>query len=230
MRRSFGYLPEERGLYPGVPVREQIVYFARLHGLPTSLASSRVDAMLERLGLQQYAARPAGELSKGNQQKVQIACAALHEPPLLVLDEPFSGLDIPNAEAVLALLREIQSRGTAVILSSHQMWQLETLCDTFSIVAGGETRLNGTLADMRNEWTTRVLRVEPPSVKLDLTLAAFGFEKLPAEGMLAYRVPAGIDRAAVLRRLVAVDDVIAFECLEPSLEEIYLGVTRTPAP
>ncbi len=228
-RRFFGYLPEERGLYAKVPVREQIVYFGRLHGLDAREAGRRAGAMLERLGLAAHASRPAGELSKGNQQKVQLACAVVHEPPLLVLDEPFSGLDIPNAEIVLGLLRDIQSRGTTLILSSHQLWQLEDLCDAFCIIAGGATRLHGTLAELRAGWGTRVLAVAPDGPALRTVLDQSHYDALPAPaGTLRYRIPATTDRAALLRRLVAAGDVVAFECLEPPLAEIYLDATQAP--
>ena len=103
-RRHFGYLPEERGIYGKMKVREQIAYFGKLHGLREPDLSKRVDRWIERLGLSVYADRPCGELSKGNQQKVQVACAAVHAPQLLVLDEPFSGLDPVNADVLLAVL------------------------------------------------------------------------------------------------------------------------------
>src|SRR5579872_2045979 len=115
MRRIFGYLPEERGLYGKMKVREHIVYFGRLHGVRNPELGTRVDRWIERLGLGAYADRPCAELSKGNQQKVQVACAAVHEPQLLVLDEPFSGLDPINADVLLSILNEMKARGTTLV-------------------------------------------------------------------------------------------------------------------
>ena len=225
VRRRFGYLPEERGLYGKLKVREQIAYFGRLHGIASPDDERRADAWIERLGLGEYAARPCAELSKGNQQKVQVACAALHEPELLVLDEPFSGLDPVNAQVLLETLRSLQRGGTSLIMSSHQMWQLEDLCDAFCVIAGGTVRASGTLAQLRAGWPTRVVEVDPATDELRRVLEATpGARALPPpeSGALAYEVPADADPAALLRRLVGAGDVTRFERVEPSLRDIYL--------
>lgn len=224
IRRRFGYLPEERGLYGKMKVREQIAYFGRLHGLVEPEISRRVDRWIEQLGLQQYVNRPAAELSKGNQQKVQLACSAVHEPELLVLDEPFSGLDPVNADMLLATLRDLKARGTTLVLSSHQMWQLEQLCDEFCIITGGETRVSGTLAQLRQAWQTRVVRVEPDSPALRRVFAEIGEARIVGaeRGALDVEVPRQTDLPSLLRSLVAVDGLTRFEALEPSLHDIYV--------
>jgi ABC-2 type transport system ATP-binding protein len=232
VRRRFGYLPEERGLYGKLRVRDQIAYFGRLHGVAPPEDMRRADAWIQRLGLQDYANRPCAELSKGNQQKVQVACAALHQPELLVLDEPFSGLDPVNAEILLDVLRQLQSTGTTLILSSHQMWQLEDLCDRFCIIAHGEVRATGTLTELRATWPTRVVEVEPADEALRAVLDATPTARaLPSTGRptLAYEVPADADTAALLRRLVAAGHVTRFARVEPSLQEIYLRVIGAAA-
>ncbi len=223
-RRHFGYLPEERGIYGKMKVREQIAYFGKLHGLRDPDLSKRVDSWIERLGLSVYADRPCGELSKGNQQKVQVACASVHGPQLLVLDEPFSGLDPVNADVLLSLLNELKDNGTTLILSSHQMWQLEDLCKRFCIIAGGANRVDGTLAELRSAWPTRVVRVAPASDSLRSLLERVdGATALThADGAIDYQVPATTDFAGLLRTLVAAAPVIQFEAIEPSLTEIYL--------
>ncbi len=223
-RRHFGYLPEERGIYGKMKVREQIAYFGKLHGLRDPDLSKRVDSWIERLGLSVYADRPCGELSKGNQQKVQVACASVHGPQLLVLDEPFSGLDPVNADVLLSLLNELKDNGTTLILSSHQMWQLEDLCKRFCIIAGGANRVDGTLAELRSAWPTRVVRVAPASDSLrSLLKRVDGATALThADGAIDYQVPATTDFAGLLRTLVAAAPVIQFEAIEPSLTEIYL--------
>jgi len=205
-RRHFGYLPEERGIYGKMKVREQIAYFGKLHGLREPALSKAADAWIERLGLGLYADRPCSELSKGNQQKVQVACAAVHAPQLLVLDEPFSGLDPVNADILLAVLNDLKQNGTALILSSHQMWQLEEICSRFCIIAGAANRADGSLAELRAQWPTRVVRIE------------YANGQAPAE----HEVAANTDYAAMLRQLVAEGPVTKFEVLEPSLHEIYL--------
>ncbi|MGB6985258.1 MAG: ATP-binding cassette domain-containing protein [Candidatus Aquilonibacter sp.] len=223
-RRHFGYLPEERGIYGKMKVREQIAYFGKLHGLREPDLSKRVDSWIDRLGLSIYADRPCGELSKGNQQKVQVACASVHGPQLLVLDEPFSGLDPVNADVLLTVLNELKDNGTTLILSSHQMWQLEDLCKRFCIIAGGANRVDGTLAELRSAWPTRVVRVAPASDSLRSLLERVdGATALThADGAIDYQVPATTDFAGLLRTLVAAAPVTQFEAIEPSLTEIYL--------
>jgi ABC-2 type transport system ATP-binding protein len=225
VRRRFGYLPEERGLYGKLKVREQIAYFGRLHGVMPPNDTKRADTWIERLGLGDYANRPCAELSKGNQQKVQVACAALHEPELLVLDEPFSGLDPVNAETLLTVLQSLQQGGTTLILSSHQMWQIEDLCEAFCVIAGGTVRASGTLEELRTGWPTRIVEIEPLDDALRGVLdATAGARRLPEADrpVLAYEIPAAADTAALLRRLVAAGDVTRFERVDPSLRDIYL--------
>jgi ABC-2 type transport system ATP-binding protein len=224
MRVRFGYLPEERGLYGKMKVRDQIVYFGRLHGMRDPEVGQRADEWMERLEVSEYAARPCSELSKGNQQKVQVACAALHSPEFLILDEPFSGLDPVNADLLLGVLRELQQAGTTLVLSSHQMWQLEHLCTDIAIIARGEVRANGSLVQLRRDWPTRTIVVEPAQSAMQAVLAAEpGAHELPQEnGALRFSVPQGIELPALVRRLVAAGDLTRFERLEPSLQEIYL--------
>lgn len=223
-RKHFGYLPEERGIYGKMKVREQIAYFGKLHGLREPGLAGRVDKWIERLGLNAYADRPCAELSKGNQQKVQLACAAVHDPQLLVLDEPFSGLDPVNAEMLMSVLSELKAQGTTLVLSSHQMWQLEDLCTSFCIIADGENRVQGTLPELRSAFPTRLVRVAPRTGDITNILGSVaGAQPLaPLNGYADYRVPADTDFASLLRSLVAVAPVTRFEAVEPSLHEIYL--------
>jgi ABC-2 type transport system ATP-binding protein len=227
VRRSFGYLPEERGLYGKMTVRAQIAYFGRLHALSARDANARAGRWIERLQLGAYANRPSSELSKGNQQKVQVACAAVHDPAFVILDEPFSGLDPVNAELLLSVLRDLQRGGATLVLSSHQMWQIEDLCDRFCIIASGEVRAAGTLAELRAAWPTRVVEVEPATPELEAVLRAEpgASARSRQNGMLAYDVPAATDLPPLLRRLVNAGDVSRFERRDPSLNEIYLAAT-----
>jgi ABC-2 type transport system ATP-binding protein len=224
MRRRFGYLPEERGLYGRMTARDQIRFFARLHGLSERDAVARTSEWIDRLRLGTSAERPCAELSKGNQQKVQVACAAVHSPELLVLDEPFSGLDPINAQMLLGVLADLREAGTTLVLSSHQMWQLEDLCNAFCIVSGGENRVAGTLSELRERWPTRVIRVSPVSRATRRVLEAIdGARQLQTLiGAMQYEVPASTPFPEVLTRLVAVEAVTHFEVVEPSLNDIYI--------
>lgn len=222
-RRHFGYLPEERGLYGKLKVKEQIIYFARLHGLRAADAAEKADRWIADLGLTEYTERPCGELSKGNQQKVQVACAAAHDPELLILDEPFSGLDPVNAQTVYERLEALRRSGTTLVLSSHQMWQLETLCESFCIIAEGTVRAAGTLASLRATWPARTIVVQPDDQKLRDVFATLSDARVLASqnGDLRASVPRDTDFSELLRNLVAAAPVTRFEPLEPSLEEIY---------
>ena len=160
-RAKIGYLPEDRGLYKDQPVAATLEYFAALRGL-NRVESRKVSQMwIERLGLTQYAKSKLETLSKGNQQKVQIASAVLHRPALLVLDEPFSGLDPINQELMVNLIREIRSEGTTVLLSAHQLNLIERLADHVMIIAKGRQVLSGTVGEIcQGPYGGKTLRVE----------------------------------------------------------------------
>jgi len=224
VRRRFGYLPEERGLYGKMKVKDQIVYFGRLHGLGAASASQQADVWLETLGIIEFAKRACGELSKGNQQKVQLACAVLHEPDLLVLDEPFAGLDPVNAATILTCLRALAGRGTTLVLSSHQMFQIEHACRTFCIIAAGSVRESGTLAELRAAFPVRTVRVAPdlPAIRATFAAAGAGEPVVDDDGALRYELPAVTDFGALLRAAVAAGPVEEFERHEPSLSAVYL--------
>lgn len=230
-RRRFGYLPEERGLYGKMRVRDHILYFARLHGIRESDVARRTNEWIERLELQEYADRPCAELSKGNQQKVQVACAAVHHPELLVLDEPFSGLDPVNAEMLLGVFESLRAAGTTLVLSSHQMWQIERLCTEFCIVTHGRNRISGTLADLRADWPTRAVRIAPNSSAVHEVLDGVDGAKLISDGKgeATYELPPTTNGAELLRALVGVESIVAFEPLEPTLHDIYLRVIEEAA-
>jgi ABC-2 type transport system ATP-binding protein len=150
-RRRFGYMPEERGLYPKMNVAEQITYLARLHGLGPTAARNNTMTLLERLGLGERANDPVEKLSLGNQQRAQIAASLVHDPEVLVLDEPFSGLDPLAVETVQAVLKEYAARGIPVLFSSHQLDIVERLCDDLVIIANGSIRASGSRDALREE-------------------------------------------------------------------------------
>ena len=151
-RRIFGYMPEERGLYPKMKVAEQITYFGRLHGMTVRDAAASTTSLLERLDLAARSDDTVDSLSLGNQQRAQIAAALVHRPEVLVLDEPFSGLDPLGVDSVLTVLREAAFDGAPVLFSSHQLDLVERLCDDLVIIASGEIRASGSREQLRREY------------------------------------------------------------------------------
>jgi ABC-2 type transport system ATP-binding protein len=148
-RSRFGYMPEERGLYPKQQVADQLAFFGRLHGYDREAAKQRADALLERLGLTERANDRLDTLSLGNQQRVQIAAALVHDPAALVLDEPFSGLDPLAVDSMVELLREQADAGVPVLLSSHQLELVERVCDDLVILAEGRVVADGSVEQLR---------------------------------------------------------------------------------
>ncbi len=150
--RGFGYMPEERGLYPKMAIADQLAYLARLHGIDKAAAYRRAEALLERLGLAERRKDKLEALSLGNQQRVQVAAALVHSPDVLVLDEPFSGLDPLAVDEVVSVIAEHAARGIPVLFSSHQLDVVERLCDDLVIIAGGRIRVAGTRDGLREEF------------------------------------------------------------------------------
>ena len=224
-RRGFGYMPEERGLYPKMRVLEQIAYLARLHGYDRRTATERARELLEKLGLAERLNDPVDDLSLGNQQRAQIAAALVHEPEVLILDEPFSGLDPMAVDVVLGVLSEHAARGVPVLFSSHQLDVVERLCDDVVVIAGGKIRASGEkealrqrYAEPRYEITSGGdmgwLRTEPgvQVVEFDGGYALFDADEAPAQRVLR----AALDHAPVSQ----------FAPVRPRLAEIFRDIVR----
>ncbi|MCA0269163.1 MAG: ATP-binding cassette domain-containing protein [Bacteroidetes bacterium] len=159
-QRRMGYLPEERGLYRKLKVGEQLVYFGELRGLSRADARARTTRWLERLGLMDWAGKKTEELSKGMQQKVQFASALLHEPDLLILDEPFSGLDPVNAELLKTTVLEERAKGKTILFASHRMEQVEQMCDDLCLIARGRVVLAGPVREVKQRFARDVVHLE----------------------------------------------------------------------
>jgi ABC-2 type transport system ATP-binding protein len=157
---SFGYMPEQRGLYPKMKVTDQLIYFARLHGMSTKAASAAVDEWLERFGLSERAHDPVESLSHGNQQRVQLAAAMVHDPELLVLDEPFNGLDPIAVETMSVVLTELAAGGKAVVFSSHQLDLVEDICEDVAIINEGAVVVRGKVRDLKDSSPIRHLELD----------------------------------------------------------------------
>ena len=223
-RRGFGYMPEERGLYPKMRVLEHIVYLARLHGFSREDATSRATAILERLGLGERLDDNIEALSLGNQQRAQIAAALVHDPEVLILDEPFSGLDPLAVDVVAGVLQERAATGVSVLFSSHQLDVVERLCDDLVIIAGGAIRAQGSRDELRAQHASRRFELLT-SADAGWLREEPGVEVLSFDG--GYAVFEVTDDAAaqrVLRAAVERGDVAAFTPQRPSLAEIFKAV------
>jgi ABC-2 type transport system ATP-binding protein len=231
-----GYLPEERGLFEDVSVLDVLVYLSSLRGMPAREARAEAGRWLERLGLADRARHKVNTLSKGNQQKVQLAAAVLHRPALAVLDEPFSGLDPLNQELFLEQIGEMRARGAAVLLSAHQLGLVERLCDRFLLISRGRALLSGTLDEMRRSASGRsdLLRLDlrprdgasgTSSVGALLARASGHEPRIEStDGRLAAHLewPEARDLGPVLSELAGSYIVDRVEMRPPSLHEIYV--------
>ncbi|WP_448231938.1 ABC transporter ATP-binding protein [Microbacterium lacticum] len=225
-RRRFGYMPEERGLYPKMRVLDHIVYLARLHGFSKADATERAEALLVELGLGERLQDNIETLSLGNQQRAQIAAALVHDPEVLILDEPFSGLDPLAVDVVAGVLQARAANGVAVLFSSHQLDVVERLCDELVIIAGGRIRAAGSLEQLRAEHAQR--RFELISAgDLGWLRDEPGVEVVSLDGGYAL-FDADTDETAqrVLRRAVAEGAVTTFAPRHPSLAQIFKEVIQ----
>ncbi len=217
-RRTFGYLPEQRGLYPKMKIGEQLTYFARLHGLERREAESEAKSWLERLGLGGRFTSKLEELSHGNQQRVQLAVALIHQPDLLVLDEPFSGLDPMGVDEMASVLSEQAAQGTAVVFSSHQLELVEDLCDDVAIIASGRIVLQGEVADLKREAPVRLLEVGGAARPEALDRLAGVHHRSREQGHERFLVDADTDPVALLDALGGAEH---FAFTPPSLEDLF---------
>jgi ABC-2 type transport system ATP-binding protein len=226
MRRRIGYMPEERGLYPKMKVGDQLRYLARLHGLDAAAAAAAVGCWTERLGVAARVGDEVQKLSLGNQQRVQLAAALVHDPEALVLDEPFSGLDPTAVEVMSGVLREKAADGVPVIFSSHQLELVERLCDRVGIIAAGRMVAVGSVAELRDRDGSVVLDVEGPAAGWAGGLP--DVEVVSAAGThTRVRLAPGSDDQAVLRAAVAAGPVHEFRRLRPPLSELYHDVVTS---
>jgi ABC-2 type transport system ATP-binding protein len=227
LRRRIGYMPEERGLYPKMRVGDQLRYLARLHGLSGADAAAAVARWTERLGVAARRGDEVQKLSLGNQQRVQLCAALVHDPEVLVLDEPFSGLDPTAVEVMSSVLRDKADAGVPVIFSSHQLELVERLCDRIGIIADGRMVAVGSVADLRERGGAGcVLDVEGPPP--GWAAALDGVEVLADDGAAhtRLRLAPGTDDQQVLRAALAAGPVHEFRRWRPPLTELYRHVVQ----
>jgi ABC-2 type transport system ATP-binding protein len=229
VRRRIGYMPEERGLYPKMKVGEQVAYFARLHGLEAAAARRAAEEWTERLGLAARRGDAVEKLSLGNQQRVQLAAALATKPEVLILDEPFSGLDPIGvdslAEALLGQVRE----GVPVVFSSHQLDLVERLCDSVGILARGRMVATGTVDELRRRETGRLLRVVVPDAAPRWAGALRGVRVVSERaGDTVLELADGTDDQAVLAEALRTGRVTHFAWQQPTLVELFREAVAVP--
>ena len=224
-RTRFGYMPEERGLYPKMKVAEQLVYLGRLHGLSAARATANARELLERLSLGERADDPIEKLSLGNQQRAQIAASLVHEPDVLVLDEPFSGLDPIAVESVLAVLKDRAATGVPVLFSSHQLDIVERLCDDLVVIADGGIRASGSREQLRAEHAGDRFELQVSGdlgwLRKEQGVAVLAFDG----GYAVFEASADIAQA-VLAKAIAASTVLRFAPKQPSLAQIFKEVIK----
>ena len=220
-RIGIGYLPEERGLYPKKPIIDQLVYFAELKGMSAKDAVKAVDYWLGRLGMAEYRNKRLDTLSKGNQQKIQLVTALAHDPDIVILDEPFSGLDPVNAMLLKDVVKEQIAKGKIVLFSSHQMSYIEEFCDSIAIINAGKVAISGDLHDIKRNYVRDKLVVS--TVYPEPIMAAFKDRcTLREDGTLLIQLSGPEEKKAVMMELVEHYDIDEVKVFEPSLNDIFV--------
>lgn len=218
---GIGYLPEERGLYPKKIIIDQLTYFAELKGMSRKAAVQSIDHWLDRLGMNEYRNKRLDTLSKGNQQKIQLITALAHNPDIVILDEPFSGLDPVNAMLLKDVVKEQIAKGKIVLFSSHQMSYIEEFCDSIAILNKGVVALQGDLHDIKRDYPSDRLVVRTESPKA--IMADFGsLCTVMDNGDLMIRLADVSEKKSVMTRLVENYDVDEVRVFEPSLNDIFV--------
>src|ERR1035437_10243766 len=216
-----GYLPEERGLYKRMKVMEQLVFFGQLHGLAGDEARKRAQDWATRLDIAESLPKKTDELSKGMQQKIQFIASLLHDPGLIVMDEPFSGLDPVNATLLERTLLELKGQGKAILFSTHRMDQVEKLCDSICLVNRGEAVLQGKVREIKSRYERNRIIVEFEGSPSFLNSAEIA-ESKNYSGHAEIRLKEHGDAQRLLHEAAAVATIFRFELVEPSLEEIFI--------
>jgi ABC-2 type transport system ATP-binding protein len=231
-RRSWGYLPEERGLYPKMRVDDQLLFLAQLNGLPKRAAEKELDEWLERFQIQANRKKKIEELSKGNQQKVQFLATILHDPAILIMDEPFSGLDPVNANVLKEALFEMHQRGKTIIFSTHQLEQVEEMCQDIVIINKGQVIVQGSVQEVKRAHGRNVARL-----RLDNDAQASWLDRLEGvhevkrrQDYIEMQIRADLNPNLIVEAALRHGGIISrFELAEPSLTDIFIEQVGTTA-
>jgi ABC-2 type transport system ATP-binding protein len=223
---GIGYLPEERGLYPKKKIIDQLVYFAQLKGMRYPDAVKSIDYWLERLDMQEYRGKRLDTLSKGNQQKIQLITALAHNPDIVILDEPFSGLDPVNAMLLKDVVKEEIAKGKIVLFSSHQMSYIEEFCDHIAILNGGRIALQGSLHEIKHNYTRDKLIVRSEQAGQILATPGISAKRLE-NGELLIHLSAPQEKQRMMKLLAETYDIDEIRVFEPSLNDIFVEYAGT---
>lgn len=224
MKDRIGYMPEERGLYQDISLERCLLYLASLKNVPDGKARKRLGEFLERFDLVAYKNKKVKDLSKGLQQKAQLISALLHKPDLVIVDEPFAGLDPLNVQLVKDLLREARAQGATILMSTHQMHQVEELCDRIVLIDRGKAVLYGNLGEIRRGFSSHAVVVRSPSMLPELEGVK---EIIPNNGNIKLTLAEGTRPRDVLIALIARGILLEkFEIAVPSLDEIFIRVVE----
>ena len=220
---NFGYLPEERGIYPKTKIFEQLMYFAELKGMKKEEAIKEIDYWMKRLKVEEYKNMQAEKLSKGNQQKIQFITAILHSPELIVLDEPFSGLDPVNTELLKDVIIELVEKGKYIVMSSHQMASIEEFCSNVVIINKGKTVLKGNLKEIKDSYpATKLIINVKQDIKPYITEQGMKVEK-ELDNNYEIKIENEEQAHKLLKTLVEKNILIEkFELQRPSLNDIFI--------
>ena len=220
---NFGYLPEERGIYPKTRIVDQLEYFAKLKGMSKQEAQKNIDYWLDKLKMTEYKYQTAEKLSKGNQQKIQVITAVMHNPELIVLDEPFSGLDPVNTELLKNIILELVKEDKYIVMSSHQMNSVEEFCEDVVILNKGKTVLKGNLNEIKDSYPIKKIEID---TKVDITkiLQDNNLETKNKEGRKHIISINNQEQAQTLLNDLVRNDIVIekFELLKPTLHEIFI--------
>ena len=224
-KNRIGYMPEERGLYKDLKLEPTLVYLASLKGMDVANAREQVGPWLDRFDLLDYRQRKIQDLSKGMQQKAQIIATLLHNPDLVIIDEPFSGLDPVNTRLVKDIIEEMRGQGKTIIMSTHQMYQVEALCNRIVLINRGHTVLNGEVNSIKRDFSGNAIEIEGQG---DFTELPGVLQLRQHNGMWSLTLDAGTDPQAVLRAALNREGtkLDRFEIAEPSLEDIFITVVQ----
>ena len=227
---NVGYMPEERGLYPKKKVMEQLIYFAELKGVPKDVAIERANKLLSRLQMTEYKDAKLETLSKGNQQKIQLVTTLISNPDIVILDEPFSGLDPVNAMLLKDVVRELIADGKIVIFSSHQMNYIEEFCNNIVIINGGQIAVSGAIKDIKRSYTKNLVLVESDdneAVKTVLASIDFVKDATQIDSGIKVELLDGHDIKNLMSELSKLDvSISGISLYEPSLSEIFVDYTE----
>jgi len=227
-----GYMPEERGLYKNMKVGEQALYFAKLKGLSTVEAKRRTEYWFEKLGMMSWWNKKLSELSKGMGQKVQFVITVIHEPSLLIFDEPFSGFDPVNAQIIANEILELRDKGTTIIFSTHRMESVEEMCDHVALINQSNKVLDGTIEEVRNQFKTGKFQIELENVSADglqnlsneFDLSNIEVKHQRTRLNLLYNK--SIQTNEILNKLMSIGQVHQFKEIIPSMNDVFLEAVK----